>query len=139
MHLVRWTPFDRMMDDFFGDGMWPTTGRHGFSPAMDVYEDHDHLVVETPLAGVKPEDVSIEIEDNVLTVSGQAEHRSEVDEQHYYRKEVRSGSFYRAVALPKPVKGDQASAAFDKGMLTITIPKAEEAKPRKIAITAKNG
>lgn len=139
MAIIQWTPFDSMMDEFFEGGRWPTMRGHGFALAMDVYEDKDHLVVETPLAGVKPEDVSIEIEDNVLTVSGQAEHRSEVDEKNYYRKEVRSGSFYRAVALPKPVKGDQAAATFDKGMLTIAIPKAEEAKPKKIAITAKNG
>lgn len=136
MRLVRWRPFDRWNDEFFSDGFDPP---RAFSPALDVYEDHDNLVVETPLPGIDPEDVKIEIEDNVLTVSGESRHQREVDEKNYYRKEVRSGAFYRAVALPKAVKGDDAEASYDQGVLKITIPKAEEAKPKKIAIKAKTG
>lgn len=127
-----------MMDEFFSDAFTPLSGTGAYMPAMDVYEDKDNLIVETPLAGVSPDDVSVEIEDNVLTVSGKSQHQSEVDEKNYYRKEIRSGSFYRAVALPKAVKGGQANATFDKGVLKITIPKAEEAQPTKIAIKAKN-
>lgn len=134
MAIIKWTPFDGMMDEFFEGGRWPTMHGHGFALAMDVYEDNDNIVVEAPIAGVKPEDVNVEVEDNVLTVSGTVEHKSEVDEKNYYRKEVRAGSFYRAVALPKPVKGDAATATFENGVLKITIPKAEEAKPKKIAI-----
>ncbi|MFC1662715.1 Hsp20/alpha crystallin family protein [Patescibacteria group bacterium] len=105
-----------------------------FTPAIDVYEDHDNVIVETPLAGIKPEDVDIEIEDNVLTLSGKTEKKSEVDEKSYYRKEIRSGSFYRAVSLPKAVAGDKADAKFTDGVLKITIPKKEEAKPKKISV-----
>lgn len=139
MAIIKWTPFDRMVEEFFSDSLLPGVGGHAFAPAMDVYEEQDAIIVETPLAGVEPEKVNVEIEDNVLTVSGTLEHKTEVDEKNYYRKEVRSGSFYRAVALPKPVKGDQATANFEKGMLKIVIPKAEAAKPKRIAIRAKNG
>lgn len=138
MPIIKWTPMDRLFDEFFNGSFLPAMPGRAFTPAMDVYEDNDDVVVETPLAGVDPTKVNIEIEDNVLTVSGSAEHQSEVEEKNYYRKEVRSGSFYRAVALPKAVKGDVAQATFDKGLLTIRIPKAEEAIPKKIAIKAKS-
>ena len=77
------------------------------------------------------------MEDNVLHVSGSNEHKSEVDEKNYYRKEVRYGAFNRVVALPKAVVGDKADATFDKGILKITMPKAEEAKPKSIKVKAK--
>lgn len=139
MAIIQWTPFDSMMDEFFEGGRWPTMRGHGFPLAMDVYEDKDNIVVEAPIAGVRPEDVNVEVEDNVLTVSGAVEHKTEVDEKNYYRKEVRSGSFYRAVVLPKAVRGDQASAAYEHGVLKVKIPKAEEAKPKRIAIQAQTG
>ncbi len=106
-----------------------------FSPAVDVYEEKDNIVVETPLAGIDPEKVNITVEDNVLRIEGQSEKKSEVDDKNYYRKEVRFGSFSRTIALPKTVNGDKAQASYDKGMLKIVIPKAEEAKPKSIKIT----
>lgn len=137
MAIIRWSPLDLLNDDFFADALAP--GRpHSFSPAMDVYEDNDNVIVETPLPGIDPKDVKIEIEDNVLTVSGESTHRREVDEKNYYRREVRSGAFYRAVALPKSVQGDRASAAYDQGILKVTVPKAEAARPKRIAINVKS-
>lgn len=135
MALIKWTPFpfvdsfeemEKMME-------WPTVG-HAFTPAMDVYEDKDDVVVETPLAGIDPEKVDISIENGVLTVKGESEKKSEVEDKNYYRKEIRSGSFYRAVSLPTKVDGDKAEATYDKGVLTIRVPKAPEVKPRTIAI-----
>ncbi|MBI4426680.1 MAG: Hsp20/alpha crystallin family protein [Candidatus Kerfeldbacteria bacterium] len=121
------------LDDFFGgfDLM-------NFTPAVNIYEDKDHVMVETPLAGIDPDKVDIEIEDNVLKISGSTESKSEVDDKdkHYYRKEIRSGSFYRAVALPKAVDGSKAEAHYSKGILKISIPKKEEAKPRSIKVKA---
>jgi HSP20 family protein len=121
------------LDDFFGgfDLM-------NFTPAVNVSEDKDHVMVETPLAGIDPDKVDIEIEDNVLKIAGSTESKSEVDDKdkHYYRKEIRSGSFCRAVALPKAVDGSKAAAQYSKGILKITIPKKEEAKPRSIKIKA---
>jgi HSP20 family protein len=123
---------DRLMDD-----AWLPVMRPHFAPAVDVYEEKDNVVAEMPLAGVDPEKVEITVEDNILTVSGKNEHKSEVDEKNYYRKEVRYGAFSRSVALPKAVKGEQAEATFDKGILKIVMPKAEEAKPKTIKVKAK--
>lgn len=136
MALIKWTPMDDM-DRFWADDWFPMRMPKVMTPAVDVYEDKDHVMVEAPLAGVDPKDVNIEIEDNILKISGQSEHKTEVDEKNYYRKEIRSGAFYRAVALPKAVKGDQASATYKDGILKITVPKAEEAKPKKISVTVK--
>jgi len=143
MAMIRWRPsWDWDMDRFFED--WPNLpampGKMGgFTPAIDIYQDKDNVIAETPLAGVDPEKVNISIENDVLKIEGKAEHQSEVDEKNYYRKEVRYGSFYRAVALPAHVKGDKAEANFENGMLKITIPKAEEVKPKTIKVTVKKG
>lgn len=108
-----------------------------FTPAVDVYQDKNNVVVETPLAGVDPEKVNVSVENDVLKIEGKSEHQSEVDEKNYYRKEVRTGSFYRAVALPTQVKGEQARATFENGMLKVIIPKAEAVKPKTIKVCVK--
>lgn len=131
MSIIHWSPQDLWPD---ADAFFDLPRSMAFTPAIDVYEDTDHVIVEAPLAGIKPEHVSIEIEDNVLKLSGSTEQKSEVDEKNYYRKEIRSGSFYRTVALPKAVDGDGAEATFHDGMLKITIPKKAEAKPKKISV-----
>ncbi len=138
MTLMRWRPalepiedFDRMVNQFFG------TQGQGFVPALDVYQDKDNVIVETPLPGIDPEKVNISIENDVLTIEGSSEQKSEVDEKDYYRKEVRTGSFHRAVALPAAVAGEKANAEYKNGVLKITIPKEERAKPKQIKISAK--
>lgn len=142
MAIVQWTPMSTPMlndlDRFFDDAWLPIARSERFAPAVDVSEDANAVIVETPLAGVDPKNVTINIEDNVLTISGHHEQKREVDDQHFYRKEIRHGSFTRSVMLPKAVKADAADATFDKGMLKITLPKAEEAKPKTIAINIKN-
>lgn len=106
----------------------------GFVPAMDVYETKDAVIVEAPLAGVKPENVEVSVEKRVLTVKGESTKEHEVDDKDYYRKEVRSGSFFRQVALPSSVKEDKVSAEFEDGILKITCPKAAPSKPKKIDV-----
>jgi HSP20 family protein len=136
MSLIKWTPFP-FIDPF--DEMeknWPTISG-SFTPAIDVYEDKDSVIVETPLAGINPEQVDISIENDILTIKGESEKKTEVEDKNYYRKEIRSGSFYRAVQLPTRVLGDDASASYDKGILTINIPKAVEDKPKSIKIKIK--
>lgn len=138
MAIIRWRPmWDTDMDRFFED--WPAVPEKamGFTPAVDVYQDKDNVIVETPLAGVDPEKVSVSVENDVLKIEGQSGHQSEVDEKNYYRKEVRYGSFYRVVALPTHVKGDKAQANFENGMLKIVIPKAQEVKPKTIKVSVK--
>ncbi|MFA5048870.1 MAG: Hsp20/alpha crystallin family protein [Patescibacteria group bacterium] len=136
MALIKWTPFPFVenfdeMDKFFDQ--WPTMPKV-FTPAIDVYQDENNVIVESPLAGIDPEKVDISIENDVLTIKGDSEKKTEVEEKHYYRKEVRSGSFYRAVQLPARVSGDQAEATYDKGILKIRIPKVDEVKPKTIKI-----
>lgn len=138
MAIIRWRPlWDWDTDRFLEE--WPTVPEKmvGFTPAVDVYQDKDNVIVETPLAGVDPEKVSVSVENDVLKIEGQSGHQSEVDEKNYYRKEVRYGSFYRAVALPTQVKGEKAQATFENGMLKVTIPKAEAVKPKTIKVKAK--
>ncbi len=123
-------------DKFFED--WGGFSRLGsFVPALDVYQTKDTVVVETPLAGIDPEKVNISIENDVLTIEGKVEQKSEVDEKNYYRKEVRYGSFHRSVALPTAVDGNKAKATYEKGMLKIEIPKEERAKPKTVKVEVK--
>jgi HSP20 family protein len=135
MSLIKWTPFiePSWLEDFDRTLDWPAF-RHGFTLALDVYQDKDNVVVEAPLAGIDPEKVEIAIENDVLTIKGESENKSEVEDKNYYRKEVRSGSFYRAVQLPTRVSGEAAQATYDQGILTIKIPKAPEAKPKTIKV-----
>ncbi len=140
MAIVRWTPLFPNIDEFdkwFDD--WSIMPRmSNFVPALDVYQTKDSVVVETPVAGIDPENVNISIENDVLTLEGKSEKKSEVDEKNYYRKEVRYGSFHRSVALPVSVNGEKAKATYEKGVLKITIPKEERAKPKTVKVEVKD-
>lgn len=137
MAIIKWSPSDVFSDvDRMLDSQWmPMVRSRSINPAVDVYEDASNVIVEMPLAGIDPNKVSIEMLDRVLNISGQSEQKTEVDEQNYYRREVRFGSFHRAIVLPRAVRADQAAAQYQDGVLKITLPKSEEAHPRKIKIT----
>src|SRR3989339_199681 len=135
MSLIKWSPFMEPfsdMDKFF-DGF-----RHGamtsYSPAMDIYEQDDHLIVEAGLAGIDPKNVEVIVENDILTIQGKTEKKSEVDEKNYYRREMRSGSFYRTVALPAHVDGSKAKAEFDDGVLKVSVPKLKSSEAKKIEV-----
>jgi len=135
--LIRWTPFLEPfedMDDWFKEIMPARTGMANFMPAVDVYQDKDNVFVETQLAGIDPDKVDIAIENDVLTIKGESEKKSEVDDKNYYRKEIRRGSFYRSVPLPSHVIGENAKAEAKNGVLKVSIPKAPETKPKMIKI-----
>lgn len=128
MAIVRWgDPFEEIF------GLRPVN-MSNILPAIDVYEDKDNVIVEASMPGMEVKDVEISVENDVLTIQGQNESQSEVDEKNYYRKEVRAGSFYRQVVLPHSVQGDKAKADYEKGILKITLPKREETKPKSIKI-----
>jgi HSP20 family protein len=138
MSLIKWTPFLSEFDDMdkMMESMLPAVrgSQFGFTPAVDMYEDKDNIVVETQLGGIDPEKVDISIENNVLSIKGESEKKSEVEDKNYYRKEIRRGSFYRSIPLPTKVDGDKASAVNEDGILKITVPKAPEIKPKTIKI-----
>src|SRR5438552_3806745 len=126
MAIIKWTPLyeplldiERAFDEF-------APFRGGFSPAIDMYEKGDDIVVDVALAGIDPEKVQIDIEDNVLNIEGRLEQKTEVDEKNYYRKEVRAGSFHRMVSLPSNVHAASTKAEYHNGILKITMPKREE-------------
>ncbi len=140
MKVVKWTPLsNRMMphfDDMFEDFAGPMMA-HSMAPAIDVYEEDNNVVAEAPLPGIDPEQLNISIENDVLSIEGSSEKKTEVDDKNYYRKEVRYGSFHRAIALPCSVDGDKAEAEYDDGVLKIVIPKAAAAKKKSIKVKNK--
>jgi len=141
MSLIKWTPFLSEFDDMdkVMESMLPAVrgDQFGFTPAVDMYEDKDNIVIETQLGGIDPEQVNISIENNVLSIKGESEKKSEVEDKNYYRKEIRRGSFYRSIPLPTKVDGENATAVNEDGILKITVPKAKEVKPKNIKIETK--
>jgi len=140
MRLVPFQPSWGMLDEVMDDmnSNLPAISNNTiktFIPAMDVYETGKALIVESPLAGVKPENVEVSVQKGVLIVSGQGKKEREIDDKNYYRKEVHSGSFYRQIVLPTNVIEDKVKAEFEDGVLKITCPKAESIKTKKINIT----
>ena len=144
-NLIRWEPAREMMtlreamDHLFDDAFTrPLTIRDGWSaPAIDMYQTDDEIVVKASLPGVKAEDVQINVSGEVLTIKGESKQTEEKNEKSWHMREQRWGSFERSVALPTEVVSDKAKAEFENGILVITLPKAEEVKPKTISIKAK--
>jgi len=142
---IKWRPFKelerpfRLPEAFEEHEDWvpfiPTFRTE--EPAVDIYQDRNNLYVEFPLAGIKPEDVQISIEDNILTIQGKTEEKKEIKEEDYLRKEIRKGTFRRMIKLPVEVKGDRAVAESISGMLKITIPKIAKIAPKAKRIPIK--
>jgi HSP20 family protein len=127
---------DRLFDDWWvrpGDGF----RTEEFPLALDVRSTADAYEIEAALPGVKPEDVNISVLGDTLTISGSTHAEESRNEETYSYREIRRGSFSRTVTLSTAVKADAATATFENGMLHLSIPKAEEAKPRQIQIKAK--
>ncbi len=125
---------DRMFDEPFWRPTWIARGLDEYSVPLDVQTTPDALVVKAALPGVKPDDVEITVDGNTLTISAKLEDEHEEDEQGYLVREIRRGSFARSVALSSDLDIEHANASFDNGVVTLTIPKAEQAKPRRIPI-----
>jgi HSP20 family protein len=105
---------------------------------MDLVETDEHFVLRADLPGLTEADVSIELEDNVLTVAGERKAEHEEKQEGFYRMERSFGQFRRSLTLPEGVDADKIAATFDKGVLEVRIPKPEERKPRRVAIQVGN-
>jgi HSP20 family protein len=145
MALVRWDPtreletlhtdVNRVFDTFFG-GRLGNGATPRWVPAMDLVEADDHLVLRADLPGLDTDDVKLEINDGVLTVSGERRVEDEERKDGYHRVERAYGSFSRSLSLPRGIDADQVQAEFDKGVLEVRIPKPAERKPHRVQIGA---
>jgi HSP20 family protein len=126
---------DRLFDDAFTRPL--SLGSVPTSPAIDMYQTDNEVVVKATLPGLKPEDVDITVTGDTLTLRGEYKQESEQKNARYHIREQRSGSFERTLRLPTDVKADRAHADFENGVLTISMPIAEEVKPKSIIIKAK--
>jgi HSP20 family protein len=134
---------DRLFDDFTGGG-WPSLRRWpewfgalpsaDATPALDVYEEKDAVVVKAELPGMEKDDVHVDIKGDVLTVRGEKKKEEKIEERDYYCRERAYGAFSRSVRLPVEVQGDKASATFKHGVLEMHLPKTEAAKRRSVSI-----
>ena len=125
---------DRLFEDSYVRPRWPGDGDSSVLP-LDIYRTDDALVVKAALPGVKPEDVDVTVEGDTLTVSGEFQEEHAEDDRGYLFRELRRGRFSRTIQLPGDVSADQAAARYEHGILTLTLPKREEARPRQIRIT----
>ncbi len=149
-NVARWDPFQDLlsiqeeMNHLFGRAMGQPTGRQQggeaggrtWAPALDIAERKDAYVVTVEVPGVRPEDLDVTLEDGLLTIQGERRFTAESSEQQFHRVERRYGAFRRSITLPSQVRADAIEASFDNGLLHVVVPKAEEAKPRKIEIRA---
>jgi HSP20 family protein len=147
MALVRWRPFrdlvsiqdemNRLFNDFFGrvpsrfEGDWSASE---WNPSVDISETKDEIVVKAEVPGMKKDDIKITLQDNVLTMRGERKQEKEEKETNFYRMERSYGSFTRSFNLPTMVQADKIKASYKDGILNITLPKAEEIKPKQIPI-----
>jgi len=151
MSIIRWEPLRELTSLqnevnrlFSSVSDLPPAGTTGanlrrWMPAMDLVEHEDYFELRADLPGVKEEDVSIEFEDNVLTVSGERKSESEERQEGFHRVERAFGAFSRTLTLPKGIDPESILAQFDNGVLEVRIPKPEESKPRRISIGVGSG
>ncbi|HID96194.1 MAG TPA: Hsp20/alpha crystallin family protein [Candidatus Latescibacteria bacterium] len=128
---------DRLFDDLMSTSElgYPAAGT--WSPRVDVSETDDEIIVSAELPGIDREDIKVNVEDNVLTFSGEKKQEKETKKRNYHRIERSYGSFHRSFTLPTKIESDRVKATFKDGVLTIHLPKADEAKTRQIPVEVK--
>jgi HSP20 family protein len=138
--LMKPEPFSAEFNRLFDTLFQPVnTNSQRWAPPMDLVEADDHFVLKADLPGLGDDDVTIEVQDGTLTISGERKSEHETREKGWYRLERSFGRFSRSLTLPEGVDADRIDASFDKGVLEISIPKPEERKPRRIEIGANGG
>ena len=147
MTMIRWQPFrelmslreamDRLFEDSFvhPSRSWPELG--GVQLAIDMYQTDEDVVVKASLPGLKPDEVDISVTGDTVTIKGEHKEEKEVKQEDYLYKERRYGAINRSVTIPVQVQADKAEAVFENGILTLTVPKSEEVKPKQIKVKAK--
>ena len=140
--LTRWDPFqemlnlrrtvDRLFDNVSTDHELAQPSLWGL--AVDVVENKDDFIVKASVPGVNPDDLDVSYADDTLTIKGEIKSDNEVKENQYHLHERRYGSFTRSISLPTKIKGDAIDASYQNGVITLRLPKAEEVKPKRIAI-----
>ena len=126
MALMKWKPFvdmERFFDDEYSS--FPLIHKLGWDLAVDVYEKNGNVIAEMSLPGVDPEKIDVVVENDYLRISGSREEEKESEDKNFYSKEIKRGSFERAVTLPTAVKGDKAEAKYNNGILKVVIPKKD--------------
>jgi HSP20 family protein len=142
--LSSWPTFGRLSDlreeiDRLFEAPLSELGRTasvfgGWTPAIDVFEDKDHVVVKAELAGMRKEDIEVTLHEGTLSIAGERKTEKKVEEAGLYRSERFFGRFQRTITLPAPVAGEKVKAEYKDGILTVTLPKTEEAKPKQIDV-----
>jgi len=146
--IQRWQPFSELMslrqamdrlfeDSFVRPSRFLSNLGEAAAPALDVYQTANEVVVKAALPGLKPEDINVDITGDVLTIRGETKAEQEIKKEDYLYQERRYGSFSRSVVLPGQLKPDKAEATLEEGILTLSIPKVEEAKPKAIRVKPK--
>ena len=148
-NLTRWEPvretmtlrdaMDRLFDDAFTRpfSLMRDGGANWSSPAIDMYQTDNEVVVKAAVPGFKADEVQINVTGDVLTIKGESKHQEEKKDRSWQIREHRWGAFERSITLPTGVISDRATADFENGILTITLPKSEKVKPRTITVKAK--
>jgi len=146
MNIVRWTPFNELsliqnqMNRLFGSALqgWPDESNvvTNWTPSADIYESDNDLVVNLDLPGIDPKMAEIRVENNVLTIRGERHLEPNQNRETFYRAERAYGTFARSFTLSTAVDSDKIRANYQNGVLSITLPKAEAAKPKRIQIAA---
>jgi len=142
--LRRWDPEPGRVADRQGANEardwtnWPSLyDQLGCGPWMDLYETDDDVVIQVALPGVDPDAIDVSVTDQTVSIQGEMKPEDEDQDRRYVHRERRFGRFHRTVALPSNVEGSKAEATYERGILTLTIPKEEKVRPRRIAIKAK--
>jgi HSP20 family protein len=146
MDLIRWNPWNELvslrerMNRVFDDSLFRSDRRDDlmamgtWSPAVDMFEKDDQVVIKAELPGLEKKDISLDLTNGVLTLKGERKHENEVKEENYYRREMSCGKFIRSFSLPGDVDADKIKAEFQNGLLTVEVPKPEEYKPKQIPV-----
>jgi len=148
--IMRWTPsarwvglerlndlrneIDRLFEAPFADLARVSPLLSGWTPALDMHEDRDNIYVRVELPGMKREEIDLQLHDHTLTISGERRAENKEEDAEVYRAERYVGRFQRSVQLPRPVDVAKVKAQYRDGILTVTLPKAEEAKPKQIEV-----